>query len=390
MLSKWRNLRIKSSIENLRGFQVDAPQNVESVYHVLMCSSDGKQAKIYVGEIDYSMIDINHLKILGCTTVQNPLNFRFTDGHHIYKFTSADDQMYMDFRNEQIRIEEWPVTYDGDPTAVINNIVSHLYGVNISELPKQEFPPIINNRLMSVSWKLNVEPYSGFNSFYGVGSKCGKEQRIAKINSLNRFTNVDGVRLLKVKSMIAQYLAVGGREKLDRDELVKLRNRIVDEAKMTRNNTFVEAVEKIVFRPMTETYIPIPRSKQFHTKYPDFFVPDGGKMKEDGKKLALPEEHRRFNLVFEPSGNTIECHITQDTGKAIESVQKQTILGEWLLTKVFQLGKREPLTQAQLDMLDINGLRLYKEPGSDDIHAEFIWIDDDNLPADYIDRILEA
>ena len=42
-----------------------------------------------------------------------------------------------------------------------------------------------------------------------------------------------------------------------------------------------------------------------------------------------------FNLVFEPSGDVLPAFIAQDDGKAIESVEKQTILGEWILKGIF-------------------------------------------------------
>lgn len=92
----------------------------------------------------------------------------------------------------------------------------------------------------------------------------------------------------------------------------------------------------------------------------------------------------QFNLVFEPSGDSLPAYITQDEGKAIESVEKQSYLGEWILREVFQLGEYEPLTTERLEELNINGIRLTKYRGSKDIHLEFIWIDEENPPKGYI------
>ena len=44
----------------------------------------------------------------------------------------------------------------------------------------------------------------------------------------------------------------------------------------------------------------------------------------------------------------------------------------------------EPLTEKRLEELGINGMRLYKTKTSEDIHLEFIWIDDENPPMDLI------
>ena len=65
-------------------------------------------------------------------------------------------------------------------------------------------------------------------------------------------------------------------------------------------------------------------------------------------------------MIFEPSGNELNCFITQDVGKAIESDEKQEYLGQWLLRQVFRLGEYEPLTAKRLDELGINGIRLAK------------------------------
>lgn len=130
-------------------------------------------------------------------------------------------------------------------------------------------------------------------------------------------------------------------------------------------------------------YIPIPNSKAFHEKHKDFFGKDIGTFEaKNPTKLALSKEERAFNLIFEPSGNMIKSYITQESGKAIESSNKQSYLGEWILRGVFQLGEYEQLTASHLNDIEINGIRLYKKSKSEDIHLEFIWIDKDNPPED--------
>ena len=41
----------------------------------------------------------------------------------------------------------------------------------------------------------------------------------------------------------------------------------------------------------------------------------------------------------------------------------------------------------KLNEIEINGIRLYKMNNSNDIHLEFIWIDEQNPPKDYIQKI---
>ena len=98
-ISKLRNDRIDSAIENLKGFKIKDSDNVQSIYHVLMPSKKGNQPEIFVGETSYDKIDINNIKINGSTSINNVTNFTFTDGNHQYKYTSSDSQLYMKFNN---------------------------------------------------------------------------------------------------------------------------------------------------------------------------------------------------------------------------------------------------------------------------------------------------
>ena len=59
-----------------------------------------------------------------------------------------------------------------------------------------------------------------------------------------------------------------------------------------------------------------------------------------------------------------------------------SILGKWILREVFQLQEYEPITAKKLEEVGINGMRLYKTEGSDDIHLQFIWIDKEDKPKD--------
>ena len=62
----------------------------------------------------------------------------------------------------------------------------------------------------------------------------------------------------------------------------------------------------------------------------------------------------------------------------------QSILGKWIREKIFQLDKYQPLSRHKLEMIGINGIRLYKTNDSNDVHLEFIYIDENNMPDDFI------
>lgn len=377
-----RNMRIDSSEANIQGFSVSSDSDdIISVYHVLMPSKKGDDPMIFVGETSYDRIDEDNIEIIGCTSNKNPTNFNFTDKNHTYRFTAADSQLLMDFKNSEIVQESWEVKYVDDAYALFSNLSNQIYG---SKIEKKEI--VESYSWMITNKKGEVEPFSGFNSFFGVGSKLalsGRERAVDKLKA--RFTYMSPKdKYMDVLDSVASYLKNDANTAGKKMQKVNLRNDIMKELAVINNHDFTTAVAKLLYRPYNEMYIPIPNSKAFHDAHPHFFGENIGTFKPDGKKLALPAKEREFTLVFEPSGEKIKSYIAQDSGKAIESTEKQTYLGEWILRGVFQLKKGEPLTAEKLKEVGINGLRLYKVKDSDEIHLQFIWIDKDNLPEDYI------
>ena len=68
-VSKLRNLRIDSSISQVQGFSVsDENDDVQAVYHVLMPATNGGNPCIFVGETSYDKIDVDNIKVIGCTS----------------------------------------------------------------------------------------------------------------------------------------------------------------------------------------------------------------------------------------------------------------------------------------------------------------------------------
>lgn len=128
-------------------------------------------------------------------------------------------------------------------------------------------------------------------------------------------------------------------------------------------------------RPLNEVYIPIPR--EFHNKYPDFFVKnifEFEKMQSEytGVKKFKPEI--RFTLVL-PNGREIPALVTQDQHKGLQSGSLdekdpntgkffgQSALGQWLLVDVLGLDKRIPVTRDWLAKKGIDSVRLWHKKG---------------------------
>lgn len=400
-IAKIRNARIDSSRANIRGFMVEIDDShVHSVYHVLMPSSKNEEAKIFVGETAYDKIDIENLTIIGCTGKNNPTNFFFSDGKHTYKYTSADSQLHMSFDNRNIVCDEWNVKYADDAHAIFGKIADIVYPKAEELLPEDDITESIDEvskpeleieeTYCWTIWNKNreTEMYSGFNSFFGTGSKMGKDQRKQRIEKLysEYEDQVEYNILYEIKQGMTEFLLEPASSVDEKAQKVRLREYLVRLVKQSGTFELKKDIFKLLYRPMDEMYIPIPDSAQFHKDHPNFFGKGYGKTKPGTNKLELPKEARRFNLIFEPSGDVLPAYITQDNGKAIESAEKQTYLGEWILRGVFQLEEYEPLTSARLAELNINGLRFTKYKGSEDIHIEFIWIDEENPPKGFIPR----
>ncbi|MBQ9814514.1 MAG: NgoFVII family restriction endonuclease [Lachnospiraceae bacterium] len=385
-ISVLRNERIKSSVANIQGFKISENDEVESVYHVLMPSKKGADPEISVGETTYDEINIDKLEVLGCTTNNIPANFEFTDGKHFYRYTDADSQLSMNFNNKEIVLEKWPVRYADNAYKILADIADKIYDDKLKTQDNSE------RIIESYCWKITnkkdeVEKYSGFNGFYGIGSKLPKNQRRKKIQNLeNKYCQlIDKAFLKKVVIKLEEFLFNDSSKANEKEQKIKLREDILGLVEQSNNSQFSEDVKKVLFRPKNEMYIPIPRSKEFHMSHPDFFGNKIGTFEEGTSKLALSKKECEFDLVFEPSGNKVRSFITQDYGKAIESEDKQSILGEWILNKVFQLKEYEPLTSKKLKEIGINGIRLFKTNRDSDVHLEFIWIGED-APLDYIER----
>lgn len=390
-IAEIRNMRIDSSIANLQGFKVAESDDVESVYHVLMPSSKKESPSISVGETSYNHIDIDKLEVIGCTSAEHPTNFFFSDGKHQYKFTSADSQLLMKFNNSEIVKEVWDVKFVDDAYAVFSDISDKLYG--LSEDARGVSHHKKANITESYSWKIvdkngDLSKFSGLNSFYGVGSKIPTENRVTEISKfIKKYQNVVSESVLQyVEKNLNEFLLSKATSYNARMRKAELREKTFSMAQTAQNEIFYNDLKSKMYRVSKngrEVYLPIPAAKKFHADHPNFFAPNAGLLKEDGKNLALPKDKRVFNLVFEPSHKKMVTIITQQYGKGIESLDEQSIMGEWILGGIFQFKDYAPLNGERLKKVGINGIRLYKIEGSNDVHIEFLWIDDEDLPDDY-------
>ena len=372
-LAEIRNLRIASAESNIKGFDPIVGVTPETVYHVLMPFNNGKKPQIIVGEISYDKIDVDNIVVQGCTGNKPNLaaNFNFSDGKHEYRFTHADSQLLMNFKNSEIKKETWDVTFVEDAYAVFAGIADQIKTIQqkTSRITECYVWPLLKR-------KGEVELFSSFNAFYSVGTKLGKDQRPRKINEF--LEGLEGVNDSEVKTKLREllecYLLTDSKSHEEKLEKVGIRKQCITLVKKYGTNNDLNALRKLVYRPVRELYIPIPDSKNFHTTHTDFFGPGFGQFSPSNpKKLLKDAKELVFDLTFEPSGQTLKAFITQDYGKALMSKDNQQKLGEWILNGVFQLPEYEPLTREHLEKVGINAIKIYRVKDDEAIHLEFIW-----------------
>ncbi|MCK8624787.1 hypothetical protein LNP07_04580 [Apilactobacillus sp. M161] len=376
-VAKLRNERIKSSRAQLTGFK-DSP-DIETVYHVLMPSKKGSSPLITVGETSYLEIDIDNITVEGCTTKNgNPNNFKFRDPYHEYKYTASDSQLLMNFENNKIGVEEWEVHYKDDSISFFENMNKTNNTVNNYE---------------SYSWFIYdengiVPQYSGFNAFNGQSklsrANNAREQKIQRIlANYRKLISDDSIKF--VKENLDKILLTKWTNN-NKEELNICRKNFIKKLQKIGNKKLLQDIENSIYRPRTEVYIPIPDSRNFHNEHPDFFGKGICKLKPNKTSLLLDKDQRTFTLRILPSGERIKAYVNQDNGKSIQSYKSQSILGEWLLEKVFQLNldNREILTKEKLDALGFNGIRIIKNTDKNCVDLKFIEIDKNNLPYDII------
>lgn len=136
-------------------------------------------------------------------------------------------------------------------------------------------------------------------------------------------------------------------------------------------------------RPLNEVYIPIP--KEFHEKFPDFFIKDIFAFKKEqsqycGKKFDKPKI--RFYLQL-PNGKRLPALITQSNMKSLQSGSNteydedgkrygQSALGQWLLIDVLGLKERVLVTREWLKKRGTDSVRLWRKKGDYSvIHIDF-------------------
>ena len=157
-----------------------------------------------------------------------------------------------------------------------------------------------------------IKENSGFNSFNG-GSKVDKKDRLPRILKIQeKFKDSLTPEELAFVTFSLEELLLKKWTRKEKNNMKAIRQDLINFVHKTGNEKLIKEIEQLVYRPVSEVYIPLPDSKNFHDERPDFFGPGIGSFKPDSKKLALSKEERTFKLRFLPSGDVINAYINQE------------------------------------------------------------------------------
>lgn len=74
-----------------------------------------------------------------------------------------------------------------------------------------------------------------------------------------------------------------------------IREKLVDFAYSTKNQDLIKSIEKLVYRPVSEVYIPIPESNHFHAERPDFLEKILVRLNPEQRNLLFLKKIERLN-----------------------------------------------------------------------------------------------
>ena len=94
-----------------------------------------------------------------------------------------------------------------------------------------------------------------------------------------------------------------------------IREKLVDFAYSKNNQDLIKSIEKLVYRPVSEVYIPIPESNHFHAERPDFFGKNIGTFKPEQRSSLFSKENRTFKLKFYHLEILLMPILTKNLGK---------------------------------------------------------------------------
>ena len=161
---------------------------------------------------------------------------------------------------KEIIVDTWDVQYVEDPFYLFENL--HLLTAD------KKAPDILE----TVSWVItdkngNVEENSGFNGFNG-GSKLAKKDRLPRIIKFqNRFKNeLSSEEMAFAIYSLEEILLKSWKTKEEKHQMKIIREKLVDFAYSKNNQDLIKSIEKLVYRPVSEVYIPIPESNHFHAE----------------------------------------------------------------------------------------------------------------------------
>ncbi len=155
-ISEYRNERIRIT-KNMHGID-------ELIYHIIKRIPNSMQ----IIECVFNYIDINNISVIDDRGNEN--NTYFTDGKHIYHFSSSKNTLYMIFDNYTV-LDEFEVEIMTDPYSFLMNLAIPMNATEFLEQKSLDYSNMLCLRLYSYSKAQGkfVAPKSGLNQWNASG-----------------------------------------------------------------------------------------------------------------------------------------------------------------------------------------------------------------------------
>ena len=110
------------------------------------------------------------------------------------------------------------------------------------------------------------------------GSKLAKKDRLPRILKIqDKFKDsLAPEELAFVTFSLEEILLKKWIIKEEKAQMKAIREDLIHFVHNTGNEKLIKEIEQLVYRPVSEVYIPLPDSKNFHDERPDFFGPGFG------------------------------------------------------------------------------------------------------------------
>lgn len=392
-ISVLRNQKLKFEQNLLAGYNTSPEDAFGNIfYHYLSPDDSGT---VHVGESDYSLMDEQNLSYTSPDGSKKITSIVFTDGKKEYKYTPADSTLHMRFMHRKSVhdggeiVDQFAVAQLEDPheslVRMLNEDLAQSTPLTLQAIEQEEIQTASSMKPVEAGTDQRLFDTTPIVSAkvettgLAVGEKSNRKKDHEQLHSKETASHDSEFEVNSGEIFVFPMFRLSKHKETPAGELD-------GESGLNLRCGGPKNIGSTTPRPVHEVEIKIPESRKFHEMFPEFFgVNDSGiaisKLFQEGKSwksIFESKDDRSFELVLTQSDTSMEALIYGQSNKQIMSRYHQNILGEWIVSRMFQLSPYEPLDRKKLDEFGIDCIRLTRL-GNRRVGLEFIKASDLDL-----------